>query len=201
MNFNCNTNIGEDEFTKVFAGRIISRPKFFFIPKFLRFQYPKGLNSNKPAIVSVVKELHQNNLSETVNKLFGNDYLIIKDKDKDKDTDKAKDKDNGQRHGLTKLELFESLFSDQIFVEQLSIAHKGKDIQAAFEECYTHHMNAPNPPEDVGTWKQKLNGWLSNKKANNGHSNNKKQSTEELAGAFEQRVMQDIANGKFQAGQ
>lgn len=92
LNFNCNTNITEDEFKKIFGSRIIDKGHFFFIPKFLRFQCPKGLNSNKPAILSIVKELQLNNLTETVNQLFGNDYLIIKDKDKGKDKNKGKEK-------------------------------------------------------------------------------------------------------------
>lgn len=93
LNFNCNTNISENEFLKVFEGRIIDKGNFFFLMKFLRFQYPKGLNSEKPAIVSVRKELHLNNLSIMVNKSLGNDYLIIKDKDKDKDKEEEEDKD------------------------------------------------------------------------------------------------------------
>lgn len=96
LNFNCNTKISEQEFLEVFASRVIDCGNFYFIPKFIRFQYPKGLNSNKPAIVSVVKELTSNNLLQTVNKLFGNDYLIIKDKDNDKDKVKDMDKDKNK---------------------------------------------------------------------------------------------------------
>ncbi len=93
LNFNCNTQLTEEQIFKTLGNRIIDKGNFYFIPKFLRFQYPKGLNSNKPAIISVVKELHNNNLIQTVNKLFGNDYLIIKDKDKNKDKVKDKEKD------------------------------------------------------------------------------------------------------------
>lgn len=93
LNFNCNTSINEKEFLLTLGNRIVDKGNFYFIPKFLRFQYPKGLNSNKPAIVSVVNELKINNLTQTVNELFGNDYLIIKDKDKSKDKDKEKRKD------------------------------------------------------------------------------------------------------------
>lgn len=101
LNFNCNTSISEKELLDVFGSRLIDRGNYFFIPKFIRFQYPKGLNSNKPAIVSVVKELTSNNLLQTVNKLFGNDYLIIKDKDKDKDKDKVKDKEQDKDNYIT----------------------------------------------------------------------------------------------------
>jgi hypothetical protein len=98
MNFNCNTKITEEEFLKVFGSRLIDRGQFFFIPKFLRFQCPKGLNSNKPAVISIVKELQLNNLTQIVNESFGNDFLIIKDKDKGtgKGTDNGKGNGNGQ---------------------------------------------------------------------------------------------------------
>ena len=98
MNFNCNTNIDESTFSKVFGSRLIDRGQFFFIPKFLRFQCPKGLNSNKPAVLSIVKELQLNNLTEIVNESFGNDFLIIKDKDKGKGKGTDNGKGNGQGH-------------------------------------------------------------------------------------------------------
>lgn len=64
----------------------------------------------------------------------------------------------------SKLEIFESLFTDAKYVEQLNMTHQGKDIKQAFEECYTHHSNAPNPPQELWEWRQKLNTWLTIKK-------------------------------------
>lgn len=65
------------------------------------------------------------------------------------------------------LELF--IFGDEIFIEQLEMTYKGKDLKQAFEECYTHHSNAPNPPNEGWEWRQKLNTWLSIKGKNNGN--------------------------------
>lgn len=96
LNFHCNTNVTEKDFIKVFNGRLIDRGNFFFIPKFLLFQYPKGLNSDKPAIVSVRREIELNNLFQTVQESLPNDFLIVKDKDKDKD--KVKDKDKTRKN-------------------------------------------------------------------------------------------------------
>lgn len=96
LNFNCNTSLTEDEFIKVFGSRVIDNGNFFFIPKFLRYQCPKGLNSNKPAILSIVKEIQLNNLTTIVNQLLGNDFLIIKDKGK------GKDKGDGKYKGKEK---------------------------------------------------------------------------------------------------
>lgn len=78
-----------------------------------------------------------------------------------------------------KSELVEKLLNDEFYVEGLRNAHRGKDIKQAFEECYIHHSNAPNPPRGLGEWKQKLNTWLSNTKFN-GKSNNKQQHTNSI---------------------
>lgn len=93
LNFNCNTKITEEEFVKVFGSRLIDRGNFFFIPKFVRFQCPKGLKSQKPAVLSIVKELILNDLTEIIHQSFGNDYLIIKDKGKGKGMVKEKTKE------------------------------------------------------------------------------------------------------------
>ncbi len=95
LNFCCDSNLKEEGIKKVYDGRIIDCGTFFFIPKFLRFQYPKGLNSDKPALISIRNELLEYELISIVKEQLGNDYLIIKDKDKDKDKDTDKDKDKG----------------------------------------------------------------------------------------------------------
>lgn len=150
LNFNCNTNISDDDFMKVFKSRIVDRNNFYFIPKFLYFQYPKGLNSNKPAIISVVKELRQHSLTEMVNKLFGNDYLIIKDTDKDKVKDKDKDKDR----------IKTDVFSDERWLNDLLTANKGKDINQAFDECWSYWIKAERIPSSTKEWSQKLSSWI-----------------------------------------
>lgn len=53
-----------------------------------------------------------------------------------------------------------SIFSDQQFIEGLTVTHKGKDIRQAFDECYIHHSNSQNPPKELWEWRQKLNSWL-----------------------------------------
>lgn len=95
LNFNCNTNFTEEDLKKTFNGRLVDKGNYFFIPKFLLFQYPLGLNSDKPAIVSVRREVYLNNLFDTIQELLPNGYLTIKDKDKDKDIDQNKVKDKG----------------------------------------------------------------------------------------------------------
>ena len=92
LNFCCDCNIADKDFKDIFDGRVIEFKEFYFIPKFLRFQYPKGLNSEKPAIVSVRNEVLQYKLLETIRQSLGNNYLIIKDTDTDTDTDKDTEK-------------------------------------------------------------------------------------------------------------
>lgn len=87
LNMCCRTDLNEECLLNLFNKHLIDCGSFFFIPKFLKFQYPKGLNSDKPAIVSIRTELFSYGVDFIVRKLFGNDYLIIKDKDKDKDKD------------------------------------------------------------------------------------------------------------------
>lgn len=89
LRFQCNTQITEQEFMQVFGGRVVDMGNYFFIPKFLKFQNKKGLNSNKPAIVSIREELIRNNLIPIVRQSLGNDFLIIKGIGKGKGTDKG----------------------------------------------------------------------------------------------------------------
>lgn len=124
LNFNCNTNITEAEFLTILGSRIVDKGSFYFIPKFLQFQYPKGLNSNKPAIVSVVRELQNNNLIQTVNKLLGNDYLIIKDKDKRKDKDKDKEKVKDKYIVVDSKQIFDPLHTLEFYEAQLNGTQK-----------------------------------------------------------------------------
>jgi len=61
---------------------------------------------------------------------------------------------------MSKLEVFDALFTDHRFLDDMQITHKGKDIQQAFEECYIHHINTDRPPQDLNEWRRKLNTWL-----------------------------------------
>lgn len=116
LKFNCNTDMGIEEVKKFMNGRIveIESGEKWFIPKFLKFQYPIGLNSDKPAIKSIKEKLQSYNLIEIINAAFGNDYLMVnkslsndyetvkdKDTDKDKDKEKVKDKDKEKEKNAT----------------------------------------------------------------------------------------------------
>lgn len=94
LNMMCQVKYTEDQLIQEMDGRVISHGRIWFVPKFLKFQY-STLLSNKPAIVSVVKELFNYGLIDLIPKSFGNDYQIISEsfqnhlimiKDKDKDS-------------------------------------------------------------------------------------------------------------------
>lgn len=95
LRFQCNTQISEEDFLKVFGDRVIDRGNYFFIPKFLKFQNKKGLNSNKPAVVSIREELIENNLIEIVRQSLGNDFITIKGIGKGKGKEEGMDKGKG----------------------------------------------------------------------------------------------------------
>ena len=65
---------------------------YFFLPKFIKFQYPNGLNMSVKAHESVIKRLIEFDLfdleKQTVRQELRNSYLTVQDKDKDKDKDK-----------------------------------------------------------------------------------------------------------------
>lgn len=91
------------------------------------------------------------------------------------------EKINGVLH---KNEIFEQLFTDEIWLDQMRITHKGKDIKQAWEECYTHHSQNPNSKNfETWEWKQKLNTWLSIKKTSITNGTSKK--TEHTASLME----------------
>lgn len=90
LNFCCDTNMSEKDFVKTFDGRVVDCGDFYFIPKFLTYQYPRGLDSNKPAVVAVRKELEKYKLLNdalTIKQSLPNDCEMVKEKEKEKEKD------------------------------------------------------------------------------------------------------------------
>lgn len=110
LNRDCNTKISENELVEALEGRLLICGNNWFIPKFLKFQYA-NLTSDRPVIISVVKELEKNNLSGMIPESFGNDYLIIKDKDKDINKGKSTlIKKHNKANETEKKSLFDSFY-------------------------------------------------------------------------------------------
>jgi len=60
----------------------------WFVPKFLKFQYPAGIGNPSPLFNSIREILENFNLLDTVTIQLGRGFLTPKDKDKDKDKKK-----------------------------------------------------------------------------------------------------------------
>jgi len=94
------------------------------IVNFCKNQYPSGLSSNKPAIVSVRNILLKYNVLGIIEQSFNNHYPMIKDKDKDKDMDKDKDKE--EEKGIARIE------KNQTAIAPRNVPHE--TIHAYFSE-------------------------------------------------------------------
>jgi len=137
LNIMCKTSVKENEIIEKMEGRLIVVDDFWFIPKFIKFQY-STLLSSKPAIISVVKDLFKYKLITMIPESFGNDYKIkeksfenhckmIKDKDKDKVMDKDKDnKGIGEKKiGINFSEDGEFVFFEDGSKQKLGVDQKG----------------------------------------------------------------------------
>lgn len=75
LNFCCNVELALKELLDLLGDRAVDYPSFIFIPKFLKYQYGRGLNSNKPIMLSVREELKQYSLSSLVYEMYGEEFL------------------------------------------------------------------------------------------------------------------------------
>lgn len=162
LQFNCNVKISESEFLAVFGTRLIDMGNFFFIPKFLLFQCPKGLNSNKPAILSIVKELTNNNLIEIIQQSLPNDFLIIKGKGKGKGKGEDKGEDKGEGDGKDIEIVQQSLPNDSLII-------CGDYIEVDFLEItdplpillqFNAQLNGTQKENSNKAWRPLVEGWF-----------------------------------------
>lgn len=132
LNLMCKTDISESQMIEKLEGRVLVVGNSWFIPKFIKFQYTTLL-SNKPVIISTVKDLFSMNCVSLIPESYGNDYIIISKSFenhyqmiKDKDKDKIKDKDTpkggvGENNGKplkgVKIENGKVFFKDGSFQE------------------------------------------------------------------------------------
>lgn len=107
LNSLCSTKYSAEDLKSIFEEKLIDMGDYFFIPNYLKHQYPSGLTSNKPLIVSVRKELEKYKLLKETIKHLGNDFLIITEPlDNGSKTIKVRDKvmvtGNGKGNGIKK---------------------------------------------------------------------------------------------------
>lgn len=147
LNTMCKVNLTEDEIISFGNDRIIIIDDYWFIPKFLKFQY-STLLSAKPAIISVVKDIFTYKLQDFIPKSFGNDYIIVSKsflnhcqiiKDKDKDKVKVKEQLNEIIYN-TENSNFEKNEEDMIVTEMMKVWNKHNpkslfDIDKDYPSC------------------------------------------------------------------
>lgn len=91
------------------------------------------------------------------------------DTDTDTDTDTVTVTDtvtdtvtvNGNVNDKSTIENF--IFRDEIFIKDLTVTNKGKDLKKAWEQCWLHFSQLPNGLHDW-EWKQKYAAWVARMK-------------------------------------
>jgi hypothetical protein len=123
--------------TKELSNRLVSlENNKFFIPKFITFQYPKGLSHTVKAQQSVIDLLQKYNIDLnsclTVSEELGNSYLTPQDTDKDTDKDKVKDIDTDISNAEIKNSEDIIFLDDYFFIKnndfELFITQYGKKV-------------------------------------------------------------------------
>jgi hypothetical protein len=128
LNYFCNTELDEKKFKEIFGAKIIDLGKHYFIPNFLRIQYPSGLLSNKPMIVAVRRELQKYNLNNMIDQSLFNDKPIIKV--------------NGNGNGKRKKVKEKILFKSSVFFDfkQFDIALQQDEKYKCFDTAYYYEV-------------------------------------------------------------
>lgn len=121
-----------------------------FIPDFINFQYGR-LSESSPAHKPVFRAIEKNRLS---NRVFNRVSNTLKEEEEEKEVVME------EEILSSKAKIEKEIFSDQQFMEALSMTHRGKNFKQAFSECYIHHSNNKEPPRTLSEWKQKFNTWL-----------------------------------------
>jgi hypothetical protein len=86
-----------------------------------------------------------------------------------------------------KLEIFEEIFTDELFVSDLSRMYPKKNLQEAFEKCWLWHIQKPSPPTEGWEWRQKLTTWLNSKQPLHGQGKSAHDSKSRIDEIIENR--------------
>ena len=133
------------------GNRLVSlRDNYYVLPKFLKFQYPKGLSPNVKAQLSVINRLNEFDLDlnslETLTKQLRESSLTPQDIDKDKDKDKDKGVLRGKKFQPPTYEEYFQYCKKEGFSNIAERSFKGY----AENNWHDSHGNA------VKNWKSKL---------------------------------------------
>ena len=185
LNLMCRVNVSENDLLEKMENRVLIVGNDWFIPKFIKFQY-STLNSGKPAILGVVKELFYKNCTSMIPESFGNDYLIIsksfdnhkrtiKDKDKDKDKDRVKEAEKPKDVEPVALPTLGSEFvkniakevwEDKIWAESICMGQtlSSDDLMRWMAQFNSSICNDNVPGFGAKAYKKMFLGWLSSQR-------------------------------------
>lgn len=110
LNYFCGTKFTEAKLIEVFGSKLVDLGDCFFLPSFILEQYPSGISSDKPLIVSVRKELEASNhyliIQQSlpnhypmIRQSLDNDRPIIKERERVKDKVKVKEEEMEEEGG------------------------------------------------------------------------------------------------------
>jgi len=113
LNYFCGTKFTEAKLLEIFGEKIVDLGDCFFLPTFILEQYPTGLSSDKPLIVSVRRELEASNhylmIEQSlpnhypmIRQSLDNDRPIIKERERVKEREKEKEEEGGAGGSLYK---------------------------------------------------------------------------------------------------
>ena len=141
-----------------FNGRLIRiRENYHFIPKFVKYQYPNGLNENVKAQLSVMNRLNEFSIDyESVMQQLGNSLITVQDIDIDKEKDIDKDKDKKSE----KLKKFTINRKSQVVIDYLS--DKSELFVIAFDEFWDMRNRIKKPIETERTFNKIVKDLVSN---------------------------------------
>lgn len=169
LNFCCKTKLTIENIFEIYRGRVFNMGSYAFIPKFVTFQYPAGLNSDKPAIVGVRKELNRYGLLNNDNTILANDklmiandYLIIKDKDKDKDIVKDMDTDKDKDGELVKIDFKKIPPTLEIVKQQIKERKLNVDAERFMAHYESNGWKVGKAGNKMKDWNATLTTWNSN---------------------------------------
>lgn len=133
---------------------------YYFLPKFILFQYSKGLSINVKAQKSVIDRLGEFNINiKTLNKELGNSYTTVQDKDKYKDRDKDKDLDI--KGGVGEKINFDAVYNTQWFE---SISRNSKlsieQLTEYWEQFKKEMVNRDDLYRDPADYKKHFANWF-----------------------------------------
>lgn len=140
--------ITESQALKNFAGKIIpfDGGSKWFIPAFIEFQYPSGLNPDNKAHGGIIKNLLKYNLIDNTFKPLTSPLQGAKDKDMDKEQDMVMDMDKEEKPKKQKSEPGKKiLFRESEYFDQTK-------LQIALLGTHYEHANVAYYHEAALTW-------------------------------------------------